>query len=94
MSELIHVKGKNVGKVTLYALSTCIWCKKTKNLLDELKIEYNYIYVDLLKDEENLLVKDDVKKWNPQCSFPTLVINDDKCIVGFDEENILNELKR
>ena len=29
-----------------------------------------------------------VKKWNPQVSFPTIVINDDKTIVGFKEDEI------
>jgi glutaredoxin-like protein NrdH len=88
MIELTHVEGKNVGTITLYALSTCIWCKKARNLLDELKIEYSYTYVDLLESSDNALVKDNIRQWNPQCSFPTLIINDEKCIVGFDEEKI------
>lgn len=93
MAEFIRVDGKNVGSVVLYALSTCVWCKKARNLLDELKIEYSYLYVDLLESEENALVKDDIRKWNPQCSFPTLVINNEKCIVGFQEDEI-RELRK
>jgi len=27
---MTHVDGKNKGKIMLYALSTCVWCKKTK----------------------------------------------------------------
>ncbi len=88
MTQMTHVEGKNVGTVMLYALSTCIWCKKARNLLDELKIEYSYIYVDLLESGENTRVKDNIRQWNPRCSFPTLVINDLECIVGFDEEKI------
>ena len=42
-----HVKGKNKGDVKLYALSTCVWCGKTKDLLNELGIEFKFIYVDL-----------------------------------------------
>ncbi|MBP7734454.1 MAG: glutaredoxin family protein [Spirochaetes bacterium] len=93
MAQLIHVEGKNIGSIVLYALSTCIWCKKARTLLDELKIEYSYVYVDLLESGENALVKDDIRQWNPQCSFPTLVINNEKCIVGFDEEKIRGLLK-
>ncbi len=93
MAEMTHVNGKNVGSITLYALSTCIWCKKTKQLLDDLKIEYSFVYVDLLENEENTLVKDDIRKWNPHCSFPTLVINNEKCIVGFDEGKIKGLLR-
>jgi len=25
-----HVPGRNAGQVMLYALSTCVWCKKTR----------------------------------------------------------------
>ncbi len=88
MAEFTRVEGKNVGSVILYAISTCIWCKKARSLLDELAIEYSYIYVDLLESEENVRVKDDLRKWNPQCSFPTLIINNERCIVGFKEEEI------
>ena len=43
-----HVPGRNAGKVMLYALSTCVWCNKTKKLLNELGVEYDYTDVDLL----------------------------------------------
>ncbi|OHD70889.1 MAG: NrdH-redoxin [Spirochaetes bacterium RBG_16_49_21] len=93
MPELSHVEGKNVGTIILYALSTCIWCKKARNLLDELKIDYYYTYVDLLSGEETAGVKDTIRQWNPQCSYPTLVINSESCIVGFDEEKIRELVK-
>jgi glutaredoxin-like protein NrdH len=89
-----HVDGKNEVKVVLYALSTCGWCKKTRMLLEELNVEYDYIYVDLLEGDERNEVIEQVKKWNSQLSFPTLVINDEETIIGFDEErtrSLLNE---
>jgi len=87
------VKGKNKGKVLLYALSTCGWCRKTKELLEELGVEYSYIYVDLLEGKEKDDIVDEIRKWNPRCSFPTLVINDKKVITGFKEDEILKELE-
>ena len=87
MLQVEHVEGENKGKIMLYALSTCGWCRKTKELLNELGVEYEYIYVDLLEDEDADTAMDEVKKWNPRLSFPTLVI-DDKCIVGFKEDEI------
>jgi glutaredoxin-like protein NrdH len=93
MAEMIHVEGKNVGKVVLYALSTCVWCKKARKLLDELGIGYDYTYVDLLNPDENDAVKDEIKVWNPQCSFPTLVIDNKSCIVGFKEDQIKGLIK-
>ena len=83
-----HVPGKNVGRTMLYALSTCPWCQKTKKLLNELGVEYYYIDVDYLDGAEKEKVMNDVKKWNPACSFPTLVLNDKKCIAGFKENEI------
>lgn len=78
-----HVSGKKKGDVTLFALSTCGWCKKTKALLGELGVEYKYIFVDLVPDEEKDQVMNEVMKWNPDCSFPTLVIDNKTCLVGF-----------
>ena len=90
---LEHVSGKNAGKVVLYALSTCPWCNKTKKLLNDLGVEYYYANVDLLSEEEKAKVMDTVEKWNPSCSFPTMVIDDSKCIIGFQEDEIQKALK-
>ena len=86
--KMQHIEGQNKGKVVLFALSTCGWCKKTRELIEDLDADYEYVYVDLTKGEEREEVVEMVKKWNPQLSFPTLVINDDKTIVGFKEEEI------
>ncbi len=86
-----HVPGKNRGKILLYALSTCVWCRKTKQLLDQLGVEYDFVEVDLLQGEERSKATDEVKKLNPRCSFPTLSIND-QCIVGYDEQKVKEAL--
>ena len=85
---LQHVEGQDKGKLVLFALSTCGWCKKTRALIEDLNADYDYVYVDLLKGEERDEAVEMVKKWNPQVSFPTLVVNDEKCIVGFKEDEI------
>ena len=41
--DIKHVDGKDKGKVFLYALSTCGWCKKTKAFLNEQGVEYSYV---------------------------------------------------
>jgi glutaredoxin len=86
-----HVPGKDAGHIMLYALSTCGWCKRTRELLEELDVAYDYEYVDLLQGNERVYALDAVKKWNPSCSFPTLVIND-RCIVGLQEDEIREAL--
>ncbi|MBN1755592.1 glutaredoxin family protein [bacterium] len=86
--ELKRVEGKNKGSIILFALSTCGWCKKTKNLLAELEVAYSYIDVDLLTGQSREQAIEELEKWNPRRSFPTLVINNQKSIVGFREDEI------
>lgn len=90
---LEHVPGKNLGNIKIYALSTCPWCKKTKGLLEGLGIDYYFTDVDLLQGEEREKAMATVRKWNPSGSFPTIVINDDRCIVGFKENELREALK-
>jgi len=83
-----HVDGKNRGSIKLYALSTCQWCHKTKVLLEEIGVAFDYDYVDLLEGTEQDRVMDEIERWNPRGSFPTLVIDNRKAIVGFREQEI------
>ena len=90
--SVTHVDGENAGKVMLYALSTCVWCKKTRALLEDLGIEFDYVYVDLLSGDEKETALKEILKHNPDGAMPTLVINDQKCIVGFKETDIREAL--
>ena len=87
------MEGENKGKIILFALSTCVWCKKTKQFLSDLGVEYDYVFVDYLTGQDRDETMKEVEKWNPRCSFPTLVINDETCIVGFKEDEIKDALK-
>jgi len=83
-----HITGINKGKVVMYGLSTCIWCKKTRQLLTDLGVDFDYIYVDLLSGNEKESAVREVKRFNPSVSFPTVIINDERAILGFDEQAI------
>jgi glutaredoxin-like protein NrdH len=87
-----HVAGHHKGNIILYALSTCPWCRKTKALLNENGVEYDYYDVDQAKGPEREDVIVQVKKYNPALSFPVLVING-KAIIGFKEEEIKEAIK-
>ena len=91
---VVHVPGRKSGRTMLYALSTCGWCRKTKKLLDDLGVEYDYEYVDQLHGEERDEAIRKLTKWNPSCSFPTIVIDDKKCIVGYKENEIKEALRK
>jgi glutaredoxin-like protein NrdH len=86
--EMCRVEGTDRGEIRLFTLSTCIWCKKTKAFLDSLGIGYNFVEVDALPDEEKEKTLTEMKHFNPQCSFPTLVVNGEQCIVGYNEAKI------
>jgi glutaredoxin len=83
-----HVSGRKAGDVMLYALSTCQWCNKTKQLLKDLGIDFHFVYVDLLDEKGQDRALSDMEKWNPRGSFPTMVIDNKRCIVGFREDEI------
>lgn len=77
--------------VKIYSLSTCSHCKATKSFLSDCAVKYDFTDVDLLTGDDRKAVLEDVKKWNPRCSFPTIVIGD-KVIVGFKENEIREAL--
>jgi len=62
--------------------------RKPRYFLDELGVEYSYVYVDLLEGEEQESVMNEVRRWNPHCSFPTVVASEQTCIVGYDKQKI------
>lgn len=79
-------------KVMMYALSTCGWCKKAKAFLDDHDVQYDYVYVDLLRGVEKDQVLETVRQWNPKATFPTIVIDDQQVIAGFKEDQLREAL--
>ena len=77
--------------VKIYSLSTCSHCKATKKFLNDCKVQYEFTDVDKLEGEERAAILDDVRKWNPKCSFPTVIIGE-KVIVGHKEDEIKEAL--
>jgi len=77
----------------LYALSTCQWCRKTKDLLSELGIDYYYVYVDLVTGDDQKKLVEKLGQFNPALSFPTVIIDERDTILGFDEDKIRNKFK-
>lgn len=78
-------------KIQIYSLSTCSHCKATKRLLADCTVQYDFVDVDLLEGDERKAIIEDVKKLNPRCSFPTIIIGD-RVIVGYKEKEIKEAL--
>ena len=77
--------------VKMFTLSTCSHCKATKKFLDTCSVQYEFTDVDLLPLSERDAILKDVKKINPKCTFPTIIIGD-QVIVGFHEDKIRKAL--
>jgi glutaredoxin len=86
-NKVIGIK-RSSHSIMLYALSTCVWCKKTKRLLDSLGVPYEFIDVDGLSGHDKTEVMEEVMKFNPRGTFPTMVIDGEQCIVGYKENQI------
>ncbi len=78
---------KDSHDVTVYALSTCGFCKRAIAYLRDNSVQFKYVYVDML----NFEIKQDLKKalaekYSERVVFPFLVVDDSKCSAGFIEE--------
>ena len=80
------------NKVFLYTLSTCGWCKKTKELLKEKGIAYEYIDLDTCSKDDQKTAIEILKGKNLPVAFPIVIVNDDKVIQGFKKDDILEAL--
>ncbi|HUJ19623.1 MAG TPA: glutaredoxin family protein [Nitrospirota bacterium] len=78
-------------KIKLFTLSTCSHCNRTKRFFRDKGIDVEFIDVDLLSSAERERIMDEVRKLNPDCSFPTICIGD-AVVVGFNEEKLKKAL--
>jgi glutaredoxin-like protein NrdH len=78
-------------KVKIFTLSTCSHCKATKKFLSDNGISFDFIDVDQLQGSQKENILQEVVKYNPQRSFPTIIIGD-RIIIGFKEDDIREAL--
>jgi len=76
--------------VTLFSLSSCPVCKQVKKFLEDHHISFTLIEVDTLDSGEQWLMTKELKKHNPQATYPTVVI--EEVIKGFDRESLSKKL--
>jgi glutaredoxin-like protein NrdH len=79
------------AKVKIFTLSTCSHCKATKKFLNDNGIPFDCVDVDLLQGADREKILKEVEKYNPQRSFPTIIIGDN-IIIGFRESDIREAL--
>ncbi|MFP4564181.1 MAG: ferredoxin-thioredoxin reductase catalytic domain-containing protein [Spirochaetia bacterium] len=88
-------EGRDTGKkLTVYALSTCGFCKRALSYLRDNNIKFQYAYVDYLQDFQRKEVKKELKEeFGERPLFPFLVIDDTDYLIGFDEDEWQEKLE-
>lgn len=81
------VQGENTTPhITVYALSTCGFCKRAMTYLEKNKFAYRFIYMDTIPVEVKNEAKRTLKeKFKVDIAFPFATINDSEYLVGFIE---------
>jgi glutaredoxin-like protein NrdH len=91
--QLSKVSGKNSKhKVLVYALSTCVWCKMTKQFLKDNNVEYEYIDVDLCDEKDKVKIRQHIQSKGGNLSYPTIIIDDNILITGFRKDKLKEAL--
>ena len=73
--------------LTVYALSTCGFCKRAIKFLKDNSIKFKYVYFDDLESDLQSKIQEALDaQFRQGLSFPFLVIDGNKCLVGFDQE--------
>jgi len=83
---------KNQHKVVLYTLSTCAWCKMTKQFLKDANIEYEYVDVDLCEEDDKQEIRQQIRSKGGSLSYPTTIIDDNVLVTGFRKDKLKEAL--
>lgn len=80
-------------KVSMYTLSTCPWCRKTKRFFKDRNIPFDFVDYDLASEQEQEKISNDMMTYTGHISFPFVRIGD-KVIIGYNPEQYEDELKQ
>ena len=83
---------KNQHKVVLYALSTCVWCKMTKQFLKDNNIEFEYVNVDLCEEDDKQKIRAEIQSKGGNLNYPTTIIDDKIVVTGFRKDQLKEAL--
>lgn len=79
-------------EVYVYALSTCPWCRKTRQWFMDNRVDFDFVDVDTLPDDEQDAAADKAYELSGGRRFPVVVINGD-VIVGYNPDKFLEHLR-
>jgi glutaredoxin len=70
-------------KVTIYALSTCLWCKKTKKYFEDKKVPFEVVDYDKQDEDRQEKMMKEMHGAGCTGSFPFVRIGG-SCVQGYD----------
>ncbi len=92
--KISKVPGKNnAHKVLVYALSTCVWCKMTKQFLKDNNVEYEYVDVDLCEEEDKQKIREHIQSKGGSLNYPAIIVDDKILVTGFRKDKLKEALK-
>ena len=89
-TNCLHRKGDE-AMIKVYSLSTCPWCKKLKQFLDQEGLCYEAVDVDTVQGEVQREALDEVERLAGEQSFPVAVVKG-KAVIGYQPDKILEAL--
>lgn len=72
-------------KVSMYTLSTCPWCRKTKTFFKDRNISFDFVDYDLASEGEKERISNEMIKYTGHIAFPFVRIGED-VIIGYNPE--------
>ena len=92
--EYRTVHGKQPDSpITVYALSTCAFCKRGMQYLEGNDVAYRYVYLDQLEFDTKRSIKEELRRrYGNLPVFPVITVGDTRAISGFRKEQWAAEL--
>lgn len=78
-------------KIVLFSLSTCGFCLNVKKMLEDLQVPFTLFQVDEMGDDEKKVTMQALRRVNPKCSFPTVLV-DDEPVIGYKIQEIKEKI--
>ena len=77
----------------MYAISTCVWCKRAKKFFKDKHIAYEYVDVDRCSREDLRKVHKDILNRGGSLTYPTIIIDDKVLMTNPKEDELMKVLK-
>ncbi len=84
---IVKVQGtrKQTNEIFVFAISTCMWCKRGKQWLKDRGYQYSYLDIDKIPVEEKNKLKEEIKEvFGVHPRFPFVVVDKTQWNAGYN----------